>query len=121
MTGWKRDDEEAGSRLRRAAVDTAHAILREEIGVIDGARRLSSLAHRLVDDWRVDPDFLVFGALDTETDHLPVGAQRALWDPAALVDKDAMVARIEAVARADVEMACRNVIARFGDVPRPLT
>jgi hypothetical protein len=95
------------------AANTARAILRGEVGVIEGTRRLSTLAGALVDDWTADPDFAVFGALDSSTDHLPVGPQRELWAPAALAERDAEVARIEREAWPDVEAACRRVIARF--------
>ncbi len=94
-------------------VEAAAALLRGELGVIEGARRLSSLAHLVVDDWTADPDFRAFGALDTETDHLPVGAQRQLWDSEALAERDAVVQRIEREARAEIVAACRSVIARF--------
>jgi hypothetical protein len=110
-----RYDEEQQALMRWRVVATADAILRGELGIIEGARQLSSLAHDLVIDWTTDPDFLVFGALDTETDHLPVGAVRAFWDPAAVTEKDATVERIEAAARAEVEQACRSVVSRFRD------
>ena len=110
-----RYDEEHQALMRGRVVAIAEAILRGELGIIEGARQLSSLAHGLVNDWTTDPDFLVFGALDTETDHLPVGAVRSFWDPTALREKDASVERIEAAARAEVEQACRSVVSRFRD------
>src|SRR5690242_17753073 len=98
MTGRNGYDLEARALVRQRAVALAEAILRNDLGIIEGARQLSSLAHELVEDWTVDTDFLVMGALDTETDHLPVGKVRELWDPAALKEKDALVQRIEAGA-----------------------
>jgi hypothetical protein len=105
---------EAQEERQREAVATAHAILRGELGVIEGARRLSTLAGALVEDWASDPNLVVFGALDSSTDHLPVGPQRELWAPAALMERDSEVARIEREAWPDVEAACRRVIARYG-------
>lgn len=116
MTGRDRYDLEARALIQRRAIAVAEAILRGDVGIIEGARQLSALAHDLVEDWRVDPDFLVMGALDSETDHLPVGKARELWDPGALKEKDALVQRIEAEARHNVEQACRNIIRRFRDV-----
>ena len=104
---------EEQEQRQREATAAAHAVLRREVGVIEGVRRLSSLAHAVVDDWTADPDFRVFCILDSETDHLPVGTHRALWAPAALAERDAEVARIEREVWSDVEAACRGVIARF--------
>ena len=116
MTGRDRYDLETRAAAQQKAVAVAAAILRRELGVIEGARQLTSLGHDLVDDWRVDPDFLVVGALDSQTDHLPVGKVRNLWDPALLAAKDALIQRIESEARHDFEQACRNIVSRFRDV-----
>ncbi len=65
---------------RDKALEGARSILQGKLGIIEGARLLSNLAHDLVPDWAVDPDFVVFRSLDSETDHLPVGAERQLWE-----------------------------------------
>lgn len=111
-----RYDLEELERAQREAAVVAAAVLRRELGVIEGARRLSSLSLRIVDDWPADPDFLVFGALDSETDHLPVGVQRELWDQKVLAEMDPVVRRIEASAREEMEVACRSIVARFGAI-----
>jgi hypothetical protein len=98
---------------RDKALEVARSILQGKLGIIEGARLLSMLAHDLVPDWAVDPDFVVFVALDSETDHLPVGAERQLWEATALVERDAIVSRIEADARREVGTACRNILRRF--------
>lgn len=106
---------------QQKVVNTARAILDCEVGVIEGARQLSTLAPELVPDWKVDPDFLVLAALDSETDDLPVGAQRKLWDKKALAERDPVISQIEADARKNVEAACRNILRRFdtGNEIRP--
>ena len=116
MTMVARNSFDTGSAeyTRQEAVNVANAVLRGDLGIIEGARLLSSLAHRLVPDWTDDADFVVLCALDSETDHLPVGAQRKRWDPTALVERDALVQRIETDAKQDVEAACRNILQRFG-------
>lgn len=116
MTRRNRDDLEAEDQARAEVVAAAQAILSGELGIIEGARVLSSLSSRLVDSWATDPEFQVFGVLDTETDHLPVGRVREFWDPAALAEKDAIVQGIEAGSRAEVEEACRRLIARYRGV-----
>jgi hypothetical protein len=96
-----------------AAVEAAKLMLAGELGVIEGCRLLADLAHALVPDWTVDPDFVVFGALASDTDRLPTGTARQYWDPAALAREDRDIERIEASARSDVLAACRNVVSRF--------
>lgn len=114
MIKANRHDLEMQGQLRREAAGIASAMLAGETGLIDGVRRLASLAHDLVDDWTADADFRVFGALAGEADHLPAGEQRALWAADALAARDAEVHRMERDARTEVEAACRGVIARFG-------
>jgi hypothetical protein len=111
-----RFDLESEERAHREVVTIATAILNGSVGIIEGARQLSALAHDVVDDWRVDADFVVFGALDSGTDHLPIGRAREYWDPVALVDRDREVERVEADARPKIEQACRNLLHRFTDV-----
>ena len=92
---------------------SARAVLDGKMGIIEGARLLSTLAPDLVPDWKVDPDFLVLAALDSETDDLPVGKERKLWDPTALKERDPVISQIEADAKQEVEGACRNILRRF--------
>jgi hypothetical protein len=103
----------ADSGAREKALNAARAILKGDLGIIEGARLISTLAPDLVADWKVDPDFLVLAALDSETDDLPVGKQRKLWEAKALAERDAIVSRMEAEARQNVEVACRNILRRF--------
>lgn len=57
----------------------------------------------------------MFGALASETDHVPTRSVRRYWSPAALAEADAQIARIEQDARGDVDQACNNLISRFSD------
>jgi hypothetical protein len=98
---------------REKALKVAQSILEGDVGIIEDARLLSSFGHELVPDWRIDPDFVVLGALDSETDDLPVGAERKLWEEKALAERDAIVSRIEAEAKQEVQSACRNILRRF--------
>src|SRR5277367_2091063 len=97
----------------RDALKTAQAMLDQDLGIIEGAVALAAYAHQVVPDWRVDPDFVVFGALSSSTDHLPIGEVRARWSDAALTKADAEIADITEKHRDSVFRACENVIARF--------
>lgn len=105
----------ADRSAQRLAVEIAEKVLSGEIGVIEGAVRLASVAYDAVEDWRIDSDFVVFGGLASETDHLPSGSARQYWSRAALAEADLDIARIENHARADVFRACSSVIKRFSD------
>jgi hypothetical protein len=116
MTKPDRSDLETRGRLRPKAVSVATSVLNGRTGIIQGARELATIGHVLVDNWALDPDFVVFGGVASESDDLPVGKDRERWDPTALVDKDAEVQDYETRVRSTMYKACRNVIRRFTDV-----
>jgi hypothetical protein len=103
----------AKDSARLAAIDTAAAVISGRVGTIEGCRTLSSLAHDLVPDWRVDEDFVIFCAVASETDALPTGTARKHWAPAALAREDQEIKRAEQTYRDAVVAACHNIIARF--------
>jgi hypothetical protein len=81
-------------------------------GIVEGARRLSGLEHRLAAEH--DPDFTFFFGVDSETDHLPLGDVRKRWAADALRKKDEELSSLEGFFRADALCACRNLILKFG-------
>jgi hypothetical protein len=48
-------------------------------------------------------------AIESETDHLPIGVVRKLWAPDALKEKDVEIARIEELYRDDFFETCRRI------------
>ena len=101
---------------RGAVLDAAQSILAGDLGVLEGCIRLSSLGHAMVPDWRIDTDFVVFGAVASEIDHLPFGDVRSRWSAEALRRADAEIGRITEGAKEDVIRACENILARFSTV-----
>jgi hypothetical protein len=99
------------------AVRVARAVLSADIGVLEACVSLASLGHDVVPDWRLDPDFCVFGAVASEVDALPLGAVRAQWSCAALAKADVEIARYTRLVEDRVFVACRNIVERF-DTPR---
>ncbi|MCE9535549.1 MAG: DUF2489 domain-containing protein, partial [Nitrospirae bacterium] len=61
-----------------------------------------------------DPDFDVFVAIESETDHLPLHAQQHLWDPEALATLAPEFAKTEIWATSFTPTACHSLISRFG-------
>jgi hypothetical protein len=105
----------------RDALITAHAVLDNKPGIIEGSRELAKYAHSVVADWRTDPDLVVFGALASETDHLPFGTGRDRWSVEALARADAEIDAITRRNHDKVRRACENLIARFGPGKRTVT
>ncbi len=99
---------------RRKALFLASAVLAGTIGVVEGCKRLSSLAFDLVPDWTQDEDFVVFGGVDSEADDLPTGSERQYWSKEALLREDEKIRDYESRIRDMVRLACSNVIRRFG-------
>ncbi len=86
-------------------------LLNEEIGIIAGSRWLARLGMELFDEY--DEDLMIFLAIGSETDHLPVDWERKNWSEAALAEKDKEIKEVETFYRKDAEAACRILIARF--------
>jgi len=103
----------ASDWARGEAVRIARTILSGEVGVLVGCVSLASVAHDVVADWRVDPDFTVFGAVASEVDDLPLGKARSQWNSAALARADLEIERYTREVTEKVLSACRNVLERF--------
>lgn len=96
------------------ALSIARKMLNDELDVIEGSIALARYAHDIVPDWRVDPDFRLFGAIASETDHLPFGEVRNRWSPAGLAKADGEIESLGEAHRIEIRQACANLIARFG-------
>jgi hypothetical protein len=105
----------------RDALKMAQSVLGGEIGAIEGSIALARFAHDVVSDWRVDPDFVVFGVVASETDHLPFGLVRERWSVVGLAKADAEIGAITERYQAKVRRACKNVIERFSPGRRTVT
>ena len=93
-------------------VAVATAILRGQLGVIEGSRRLCSLRPH-ASSLDHDPDFLPFIGIDSETDHLPVGDVRQYWVADALVGKDLEIQEAETCYRDSAIAGCERLLSRF--------
>lgn len=95
------------------AVFLANKMRNKELSFFEGAVRMAPLRFdiRGVDDF--DEDFIAFVVISSETDHLPLEAQRPLWNPNVLKGLEAEFLRIEEWASAFAVEACENIIKRF--------
>jgi hypothetical protein len=90
---------------RQQALETARSVIAGDLSILAGARILGSCSS--------DADFALLGMIDSDTDHLPVGRERALWNPEILVEKDNEVTHWEELNRSTVLQACKNIIEKL--------
>jgi hypothetical protein len=91
-------------------------MVRGELGVIEGARLVCRLQSR-ISSRDHDPDFLPFVAIDSETDHLPVGDVRQYWAADALARVDHEIQAAEAFHRDQAIEACERLLVRLRSIP----
>lgn len=99
---------------RSEVANTARMILDRQINLVEGAWRLSALRHD-VSRKDFDDDFMLFVAIASETDHIPVGEVRKQYSPDALRKAEAEIAEAEKLYHAQAEVACEKLIARFSN------
>jgi hypothetical protein len=104
-------NEQSWRKDCRRVVARAGDLLAGRLGVIAAAQQLAKLRFWLrADD---DPDFSVFTAINSESDHLPTGAERQHWATDALKDKDVEIRAIEEFYREDALEAARKLQAKY--------
>jgi len=81
------------------------------LGLIEASRQLTSCAHRLREDR--NPEFTFFIAVESETDHLPVGEFRKEWAADSLQTKDEEINSIEVFYRLDAVDSATSLLKRF--------
>src|SRR5207248_901787 len=98
-------------RAQSEIVSTARSILSGAVGIVEGARRINKLGHAL--GVERNPDFTHFVAVDSETDHLPVGEVRRHWAADALRRTDEELRACESFYRDRTFRVCQNLIQRY--------
>ena len=100
-------DRRASDSECQRARDVAQDVLDGRTTVLEAARALVSLAHTDAIPDVEDRKFII--AIESETDHLPVGGVRKLWASDALKEKDVEIARAEKLYSADFFETCRRI------------
>lgn len=104
------DAENYQNRLREKTIVVCEELIRGEIGVIAASRELVSLfAHMNMDN----PDFVFFKAVESETDHLPIGEERKNWNAEALKQKDIEISENELFYKNEMIETCQKVISKL--------
>jgi hypothetical protein len=100
-------DEFIASR-RQEIVSVSRSILEGKINIIEGVRKLCALRTLMVNP--EDEVFLPIRAIDSETDHFPIGNQRANWAPESLKKFEQEIEEYLADARGGIFESCREII-----------
>jgi hypothetical protein len=102
------DGEQNSDAARLRANEVAQAALSGRMGMLEACRELGRRGHtRGVMSEEIHN---VFVGADSETDHLPMGPVRELWDPQVLLEKDREIARMEAHWKDRVLAACKKLV-----------
>ena len=100
---------------RAELVTVATAMIRGEKDLLEGVREICSLRHAIGDS--ENRLFHPIRAVDSETDHFPLGAVRGQWSPEQLYRLDAEKERYLVEARADIVDACRAIVDEYAPSP----
>lgn len=98
---------------QKKVITVARDILIGQVGVIQGARLLLELQRTVTGD-DFDPDFGIFHAICSDTDHLYLPGECDLLAPETRAEMDREIKAWEERYRDDAFAACRKLIARFG-------
>ncbi len=105
-------NEEYMSAKRREVVEKATDLMKGSIDFLTGVRDLKSLKYE-VSDADFDPDFMLFVAIDSETDHIPVGKLRDSCSLSWLETCDREMEKVKDTYQNEVIEACKTLIGRF--------
>jgi hypothetical protein len=104
-------NEEEWRHACQTIVGTAQAILRKELGIIEGARKICP--YRFKVQAENDKDFIFFVGLDSETDNLPIGDVQRRWSQDSLEQKKGEIENRENDYRERALEACNNLISKY--------
>jgi hypothetical protein len=100
--------------LRSKILHVAKQLVAGKIGIIAASRELGSLRHEV--EPRIAEMLVIFGAIDSETDTLPIGTVRREWNQEALKRKDQEIAEAEEFHR-DAAMNAAVELIRLLETP----
>ena len=86
-----------------------------EINLIEGVRKLTALRHH--GEGPGGEIFMAIRAIESETDHFPLGAARAQCAPDYLKRADEEMDRYVADAKDDILTACRELVRAYSRTP----
>jgi hypothetical protein len=103
---------ESQVQAREKLVLLCRQMLSGELSFFEGSIQVCSLRF-MVGVPEFDPDLLHFVAIESETDHLPLGQVQHRWSAEALRRLQPEFEKTEIWANGVASQACQNLIARF--------
>lgn len=103
--------DEHVTKKRSEVVALATAMLEDRLHLIEGARKLCALRHEVGDP--ENEAFMPIRAIESETDHFPLGGMRDQCAVDYLRQMDAEMDQYLAAAKHDILLACREIIRVF--------
>jgi len=100
------------SEASREIVALAEGLLSDSEPFLAAVRALSALRHVVSEDG-LDPDFMIFVAIDSETDHLPSEQTRQYCEATWLAKCDQEAVEVASFYRESVRVACETLLRRF--------
>ena len=94
--------------LRAFAKEVSQAVLSGRMGMIEASRELANFGN--VPDVMSEDIHKVFVGTCSESDHLPIGTVRDVWNPQVLEEKDREIADIEACWKDRILAACKSIL-----------
>jgi hypothetical protein len=107
--------QEDMSSKRTELVSVATAMINGEINLIEGIRKITALRHHVE-----SPDgeiFIPIRAIESETDHFPLGRARMQCAPDYLKRADEEMERYVVDIKADIVVACREIVRAYSRAP----
>jgi hypothetical protein len=89
----------------------AKVVLTRQIDILDAARALTSLLHKCP-QMTSQEDFNFIIGVDSETDDLPQGRVRELWNAEVLAEKDREIERCEQLWGDRFRAVCERILLR---------
>jgi hypothetical protein len=93
----------------------ARSVLNRQAGVVNAARELLPIL-RKCPGLATEEDFRFVVAIESETDALPRGRVREVWDPAVLPAKDRETAECEELWGDQFRAACERILLKLQQV-----
>ena len=112
MSNAANEDKELMEEARTRLMKTAEGILNGSIGIIEGCRMMNefiAFAELNIDE----DDRVTFQSVESQTDHIPVGEVRKLWNEEALKKKDEEIKKIEIMFTGIVKDSCSFILNKY--------
>ena len=104
--------EEYVANQRMKVVNIASDVIEGKRSILLAAQQITQLRFE-IDLNEDNEDLLVFVAIDSECDSLPIGPDKEYWDKDSLKKKEKEIKETEEWALSIGTNACNNLIARF--------